>query len=747
MQNSLDHFLSDLANKIQTAKEYKDIIKDSQNVDVNKNVFEGFMLGVAETIKKELKERQPETTQIEAVSSIADQQKNPETQPQEDPLAKFVTTLASTISASKNKPIEQETKDEDEEKKVEGTPVPAPAPEPQQDSFEKFIDNLKDIIQKNPKELPAASLPIVNKKDKLKAGVKDYVKELVKKPKDENEEKPKSKSDLIKDLVRKFVEGEIKGFKDEISQKFNQVGAAYGGGGGTNAVQYANGGTMNGDLNVNGHILSGGKDISNYFGGSGGGSQTLSFNESNADLSISGGNTVSLSALSGGVSGPTDRLVNGSYQVVLSSDGTLFLPGSGTIANIASVAQIGFEINGLFNYAGQTSVGLNTFNAGLGNPAWGPAIQANPTDYEIIFNGGLVATITSAAGTASPGARWDFTGSWPANPTGAPVTIRAKNYTPGIQGTDGIRLAANNNSWTFGADGSLSFPANLKIANSIISNVFDTGLGLVVGSQIAVSGSKTSISNGTTNTVGDSVLATGGRVDVESNRSAIAYEVLNSLGDSGPTLTSQILVEARGYPDNDVRIGTKLSNTTDGITLTSFSGWSFGTYGSLTFPDNTTQTTAYTGIPDNIAYTNQNTIFEKNVTIQGNLTALGTSTFANTIFTTTSALSVINTGPGPALYVFQAAGASDVASFYDGDGIEVLHVGNAQGGGNPLGQVGINTSFPSVELTVVGNISANSNITGYNVSTQNQVKYLSSGVVKVYQYYNATTNSLDTVFA
>ena len=248
MQNSLDHFLSDLANKIQTAKEYKDIIKDSQNVDVNKNVFEGFMLGVAETIKKELKERQPETTQIEAVSSIADQQKNPETQPQEDPLAKFVTTLASTISASKNKPIEQETKDEDEEKKIEDTPVPAP--EPQQESFEKFIDNLKDIIQKNPKELPASSLSIVDKKDKPKAGVKDYVKQLDKNPKDENEEKPKSKNDLIKDLVRKFVEGEIKGFKDEISQKFNQVGAAYGGGGGTNAVQYANGGTMDGDLNV-----------------------------------------------------------------------------------------------------------------------------------------------------------------------------------------------------------------------------------------------------------------------------------------------------------------------------------------------------------------------------------------------------------------------------------------------------------------------------------------------------------------
>jgi len=243
--------------------------------------------------------------------------------------------------------------------------------------------------------------------------------------------------------------------------------------------------------------------------------------------------------------------------------------------------------------------------------------------------------------------------------------------------------------------------------------VVDNGLGLVVGSQIAVSGSKTSISNGTTNTVGDSVLATGGRVDVESNRSAIAYEVLNSLG-AGSTLTSQILVEARGYPDNDVRIGTKVSNTIDDITLTSFSGWSFGASElspRITFPDNTTQTTAFTGIPANIAYTNQDTIFEKNVTIQGNLTALGTSTFKNTVFSTTSALSVVNLGPGPALYVYQAAGASDVASFYDGDGIEVLDVGNAQGGGNPLGKVGINESFPGAELTVNGAISSNRTIT------------------------------------
>lgn len=101
-------------------------------------------------------------------------------------------------------------------------------------------------------------------------------------------------------------------------------------------------------------------------------------------------------------------------------------------------------------------------------------------------------------------------------------------------------------------------------------------------------------------------------------------------------------------------------------------------------------------------------IITNNLTIQGNISALGTATFANTIFTTTSALSVVNTGPGPALYVFQAAGPYDVASFYDGDGIEVLHVGNAGSGG--FGKVGINESFPNEELTVRGSISATETI-------------------------------------
>jgi hypothetical protein len=102
-------------------------------------------------------------------------------------------------------------------------------------------------------------------------------------------------------------------------------------------------------------------------------------------------------------------------------------------------------------------------------------------------------------------------------------------------------------------------------------------------------------------------------------------------------------------------------------------------------------------------------ILTGDLTIFGSITALSGSTFVNTIFTTTSALSIINIGLGPALYVLQGSGAGDVASFYDGDGVEVLHIGNAL---NPIsdGVIGIKTSFPNKTLTVIGDISATDSI-------------------------------------
>ena len=99
--------------------------------------------------------------------------------------------------------------------------------------------------------------------------------------------------------------------------------------------------------------------------------------------------------------------------------------------------------------------------------------------------------------------------------------------------------------------------------------------------------------------------------------------------------------------------------------------------------------------------------------ITGALTAAGGVTFnSSVIVTTTSALSVINAGPGPALYIQQGVGSGDIASFYDADGLEALHIGNAKNtvGQDPSGVIGVNTSFPNKTLSVAGEISASQQI-------------------------------------
>lgn len=102
------------------------------------------------------------------------------------------------------------------------------------------------------------------------------------------------------------------------------------------------------------------------------------------------------------------------------------------------------------------------------------------------------------------------------------------------------------------------------------------------------------------------------------------------------------------------------------------------------------------------------TRINNNLTVFGNLTATGTTTFANTVFSVTSALSVVHIGSGPAVWVGNN-GDGDIASFYDIDqGVEVLHVGGINSA-NP--NVGIKTSTPNKTLTVVGEISSTSDIT------------------------------------
>jgi hypothetical protein len=96
-----------------------------------------------------------------------------------------------------------------------------------------------------------------------------------------------------------------------------------------------------------------------------------------------------------------------------------------------------------------------------------------------------------------------------------------------------------------------------------------------------------------------------------------------------------------------------------------------------------------------------------NLTVFGNLTASGTTTFANTVFTTTSSLSVVHLGSGPALYVGNF-GDDHIATFVDlQNNLEMLHIGGLS---SSFPNVGVKTGYPNKDFTVQGEISASGTI-------------------------------------
>ena len=143
------------------------------------------------------------------------------------------------------------------------------------------------------------------------------------------------------------------------------------------------------------------------------------------------------------------------------------------------------------------------------------------------------------------------------------------------------------------------------------------------------------------------------------------------------------------------------------------------------------------------------TKYTNDVTIFGKLSAIGGTYFANTVYTTTSALSVSHFGDGPALYVGQT-GTGDIASFVDEDqNIEVLHIGGGDGG---FPNVGVKTSTPNVDFTVKGQISASGDIwTSGNFISGGQEIFsviypaIDKGII-VYTNVNTNSANWDSVY-
>ena len=129
-----------------------------------------------------------------------------------------------------------------------------------------------------------------------------------------------------------------------------------------------------------------------------------------------------------------------------------------------------------------------------------------------------------------------------------------------------------------------------------------------------------------------------------------------------------------------------------------------------------------------------------NLTVYGDLSSTGTQTFANTVFTTTSSLSVLHIGgSGPALIVSQE-GTGDIASFYDLDqNLEVLHVGGVN---STFPNVGVKVSNPNKDFTVKGELSASGDIwTGGRILSGGQelLSIIEPSISNIYNTVNANS--------
>ena len=177
-------------------------------------------------------------------------------------------------------------------------------------------------------------------------------------------------------------------------------------------------------------------------------------------------------------------------------------------------------------------------------------------------------------------------------------------------GEDGIltlpsvgKISNGAYDWTFGSTGITTFPGvinagniNNLVVNDLDGGALTAGSQLQIGNSAGIAGAGVLIKNAVTNTLsGVTSLESGSKIQMDNGIVSLSSYTYSGLGD-GSGLENQLVVEVdNNYLNNVVRIGTRSITTTEGSTTNVFQGVTISQYGELTFPDNTVQTTAWTG--------------------------------------------------------------------------------------------------------------------------------------------------------
>lgn len=372
------------------------------------------------------------------------------------------------------------------------------------------------------------------------------------------------------------------------------------------------------------------------------------------------------------------------YQGIKSVDNTtnLFIAGGSN-----------WDKGGCINLFGPNSI---TVGGDPGSIAFGTGIGAANAERMRITSGGNVGIGTTTP-TSTGGRNLHIYNNLPfsdgalANST---VTIESVNRNAYLyinassSGQGGVQVFNSSTSTQFGGmliqnDGVVRFTTGANVTETLrINSSGNVGIGTTTPSErLTVVGNTSAVGN---------VNITGNIAEIFSFNADSILRTKSSFGNAVIQLDNAESSTGSGPLINFQANGRSFSRIRGNIALSALS--------------------IETENVERIRFSKNGTNLYGNLTIQGDLSSTGNQYFANTYFTTTSAISVVNVSPVadiPAFYIAQS-GPGDIASFYDLDqGVEVLHVGGANGN---FPNVGIKNSAPNKDLTVNGEISATSTI-------------------------------------